>query len=148
MISEAEHQLISSWRVARLATVDAQGCPSNIPICFAFDGRCLYSVLDQKPKAVQPDNLKRVRNIRANPQVSVVLDSYNEDWGSLWYILIKGVADIIRRGMAGHEDALEMLRRKYEQYQHMDVDDSPVIRITPQRITSWGRLPDPIAGSG
>lgn len=147
MISEAEHRLISTWRVARLATVDAQGSSSVVPICFAYDGQHLYSVLDRKPKSVPPDKLQRVRNIRSNPQVSVVLDDYDEDWGSLWYILIKGLAEILHRGMPGHEDALDLLRRKYGQYREMDIDDSPVIRIAPQRVTNWGRLPDPSSES-
>ncbi len=143
MISEAEHRLISTWRVARLATVDAQGSPSVVPICFAFDGQHLYSVLDRKPKSVRPDKLKRVRNIRSNSQVSVVLDSYDEDWGSLWYILIKGAAELLYGGMAGHGRALALLRMKYSQYRLMDIDDSPVIRITLERVVSWGQLPDP-----
>ena len=147
MISEAEHKLISTLRVARLATADALGSPSAVPICFAFDGQQLYSVLDRKPKSVPPDQLKRVRNIRSNPQVSVVLDSYDEDWESLWYILIRGLAEILDRSMPGHEEALDLLRRKYGQYRQMDIDDSLVIRITPQRVISWGRLPDPSSKS-
>ncbi len=141
MISEAEHHLIIAWRVARLATVDAQGSPSAVPICYAFDGQHLYSVLDRKPKSVQPEKLKRVRNIRSNSQVSVVLDSYDEDWGTLWYILIKGEANLLYSGMVGHGEALALLRMKYHQYRQMDIDGSPVIRITPQRVTCWGRLP-------
>ena len=138
MISEAERRLISTWRVARLATVDSQGSPSAVPICFAFDGQHLNSVLDRKPKSVQPDKLKRVRNIRSNPQVSVVLDSYDEDWGSLWYILIRGAAEILYRGMPGHGEALALLRMKYSQYWQMDIDDSPVIRITIERGNKLG----------
>lgn len=129
--------------MARLATVNAQGSPSTVPICFVFDGQHLYSVLDRKPKSVQPDKLKRVRNIRSNPHVSLVLDSYDEDWDALWYILINGEADLLYSGMAGHEEAVALLRMKYHQYGEMDIDDSPVIRITPQRVTSWGRLPSP-----
>jgi len=147
LISRAEHELISTWRVARLATVDARGSPSVVPICFAFDGQHLYSVLDRKPKTVQPGKLKRVRNIRSNPQVSVVLDCYDEDWGALWYILIRGAADLLDPGMAGHEEALALLRLKYHQYRQMDIDDSPVIRIIPQQVTSWGKLPGPASGS-
>ena len=133
--------------MARLATVDAQGSPSAVPICFAFDGQHLYSVIDRKPKSVQPERLKRVRNIDSNPQVSVILDSYDEDWGSLWYILIKGEADLLNPGMAGHGEALALLRRKYHQYRQMEIDDSPVIRITPQRVTCWGKLPAPSSES-
>jgi nitroimidazol reductase NimA-like FMN-containing flavoprotein (pyridoxamine 5'-phosphate oxidase superfamily) len=37
-IEERVLQFINSHRVARLATVDAAGRPSVIPICYIFDG--------------------------------------------------------------------------------------------------------------
>ena len=54
-------------RVGHLATVDEEGQPLNLPFCFAFDGESLYSPIDEKPKSAAPRDLKRVRNIRANP---------------------------------------------------------------------------------
>ena len=62
---------------------DAKGQPHVIPICFAFDGEAIYSVLDAKPKTTPLRNLRRVRNIIANPQVSLVVDHYEEDWKQL-----------------------------------------------------------------
>src|SRR3954454_7351119 len=70
-------------RVAHLATADASGQPHVVPITFALlDGR-LYSALDAKPKRVAGPQLRRVRNIRENPRVSVVVDHYAEDWSRL-----------------------------------------------------------------
>ena len=48
-----------------------------------------------------------------------------------------------REATAGEEraDAIRRLREKYPQYAAgMLADDAPVIRITPDRITSWGRI--------
>jgi len=45
---------------------------------FLMDVR--FFVLDQKPKTIELLELKRVRNIISNPQVSLVIDKYYEDW--------------------------------------------------------------------
>src|SRR5579862_8830244 len=88
-------QFIRSQRVAHLATCDGSGRPSVIPICYAYDGRVIYSAVDEKPKSVAPAELKRVKNIRANPEVSLVIDYYTEDWRDLTYVQIRGRARMI-----------------------------------------------------
>ena len=45
-------------------------------------------MLDRKPKSTAVTRLRRVRNILANPQVSLVVDHYEEDWHRLWYVLV------------------------------------------------------------
>ena len=134
--------LIKERRVARLATDDANGQPHLIPICFVFDGELFYSVLDRKPKRTPLTNLKRVRNILANSKVAVVLDHYEEDWSRLWYVLVTGTAQLITEGEE-HRRAVGLLREKYHQYRDMDIDGNPVLRITPARFTTWGKIPDP-----
>ncbi len=114
--------------------------PHAIPICFAFDGRCFYSVLDRKPKRAPLSRLKRVRNILSNPSVALVLDHYEEDWGRLWYVLVTGTAEIVREGEE-HARSIALLKEKYLQYRNMGIEGNPVIKITPSRITSWGDLP-------
>ena len=52
-------------RVARLATVDPDGRPHVVPICFALEGDVLYTAVDEKPKRTRA--LQRLRNIEANP---------------------------------------------------------------------------------
>jgi len=130
---------VRSARVARLATGDRNGRPHVIPICYAFDGKALYSPIDEKPKKISPLKLKRIKNIRENPCVAVVIDHYDENWKKLAYVLITGRAAILLAGQK-HKKAALLLRRKYPQYRRMAIDQRPMIRIVPTRVTSWGAL--------
>ena len=131
---------IRQARVGHLATVDGQGQPLNLPFCFAFDGECLYSPIDEKPKAAAPRELKRVRNINANPRVSVAIHRYDdEDWSRLAHIIIQGTAEILANGET-HRKAVRLLRRKYPQYRVMALDERPMIRIRVERCIRWGRI--------
>jgi len=127
-------------RIARLATVDARFAPHIVPVCFAYDGNSFYTALDQKPKRVTPERLRRVRNIAVNPEVALLIDEYDEDWAQLWYILIRGQAKLVpvRKGKE-RARAIRILRAKYSQYsEKMLPNDAPIIRITPRRTTCWG----------
>jgi len=135
---------ISDHRVARLATADASGRPSVIPICYAFDGITIYSPIDRKPKSVSAQDLKRVRNLEENPYVSLVIDDYSDDWAELSYVQISGTARMIEPDdelQGEHRRAVEMLRDKYPQYRSMDIDRTPMIKITPTRLKAWRARP-------
>ena len=97
-LSPKEKKAINAMRVAHLASADPQGTPHLIPICFHYDGDLFYSVLDQKPKRTAVTNLKRVRNILANPKVALVIDHYQEEWQGLWYVLVNGTAELLYEG--------------------------------------------------
>jgi PPOX class probable F420-dependent enzyme len=126
-------------RVAHLATADAKGQPHVIPICFVFDGKYFYSPIDQKPKRVAARKLKRTTNIRENPNVSLVIDRYEEDWRKLAYILVFAKAQIVLSGKK-YLKAIRLLRKKYAQYQTMAIDERPMIVIKPKRIMGWGAM--------
>ena len=131
-LSPAQDRFLRSARTGHLATADAKGRPQVVPVCFVFDGQAIYSVLDAKPKTTPLRQLRRVKNILANPQVSLVVDHYEEDWDKLQYILVSGDAELLESG-GEWALAIAMLREKYPQYQAMDLDQSPVIKITPVR---------------
>jgi PPOX class probable F420-dependent enzyme len=141
-ISNAIQVKLEEARVARLATLDAEYAPHIVPVCFVYDGKIFYSAVDRKPKRVAPGRLARLRHIRASPQIALIIDEYHEDWGQLWYVLVRGKAKLIPKSAhQEHAQAIRQLRAKYPQYvAAMLPDDSPVIRITPERITSWGRI--------
>ena len=124
-------------RVGHLATADAQGAPHIIPVCFVLERKKLYSVLDQKPKRAAFTGLRRVRNILANPQAALMADHYEEDWDRLWYILVRGRAELLVEGQE-RAKAINVLRQKYHQYQDMDIEANPVIKLTPESIVAWG----------
>ena len=129
---------LRSARTAHLATSDKSGQPHVIPICFVCDGKCFYSPIDEKPKRTVPSKLKRLKNIRENPQVALVIDHYDEDWRKLAYVLVFGKARIVQSGEK-HRSAVKLLRRKYRQYRAMAIDERPMIAITANRIVSWGQ---------
>ena len=110
-----------------------------VPICFALDGRTLYTPLDRKPKRVDAGRLRRVRNIAANPTVSVVVDRYSEEWSELGYVLVTGTASVLDHGEE-RARAEGRLREKYPQYRDMLDDGSPIIAIRIARVVRWGRV--------
>jgi PPOX class probable F420-dependent enzyme len=126
-------------RIAHLATADAAGQPLVIPICFAFDGKEFFSPIDEKPKRLSPQRLRRLRNIAENPKVSLIIDRYDEDWQRLAYVLITGRAKILLRGTR-YRRAVLLLRKKYAQYERMAINDRPIIVISPIRMKTWGNF--------
>ena len=138
--TEAEMRFLTRMRVGRLATADARGQPHVIPIVFAIDPQRLYTALDEKPKRVAPRQLKRVRNLRVNPQVAIVVDEYDEDWTRLAWVLVRGRGEIVEEGEV-HATGLRLLQDKYPQYDVMPLEHRPLIAVTPLGVTSWGALP-------
>jgi PPOX class probable F420-dependent enzyme len=128
---------IRTARVAHLATADSSGQPLVIPICFVFDGEEIYSPIDEKPKRIAPRKLKRLRNIKENSQVSLVIDRWHEDWRKLAYILVSGRARILLSGQK-HRRAVSLLRRKYRQYRSMAIDQRPMIVMRLLEVKVWG----------
>ena len=121
-------------RVARLATVDPQGRPHVVPICFVVDGETLYTVVDEKPKRTR--RLQRLRNIEANPQVEVLIDEYDEDWSRLWWVRLRGTARIVEHD----ERAIDLLAAKYPQYRERP-PSGPVIAVSIEERIGWTASP-------
>jgi PPOX class probable F420-dependent enzyme len=117
-------------RVGRLATLGADGRPHLVPICFALEGETLYSAVDEKPK--RSKRLQRLENIRRHPEVTVLVDQYEEDWTRLWWVRLDGTATVHEAGPE-RERGLELLGAKYEQYR-AGPPTGPVIAV---RIESW-----------
>ena len=137
-LNASELTFIEHQRAGRLATADADGHPYLVPVCYAFDGEHFLIALDEKPKSVSVYQLKRVRNIEARHEASLLIDQYADDWSQLGYVLIYGKAEIIQPDHLWHQRGLPILRKRYPQYQTMALETLPMIVITPERITSWG----------
>ncbi len=138
MLTEPQRRFLNGRRFGHLATADARAAPHVVPVCFAVGDAALYITIDQKPKG-DPRTLKRLRNIADNPAAAFVADHYDEDWSRLGWVMIRGRAEILEAG-AEHDDAQQLLRTRYRQYQTMAIDDLPVIAIRIERVTGWGTL--------
>jgi PPOX class probable F420-dependent enzyme len=123
--------------MARLATVRDDGKPHLVPIVFVRDGDTLYFAVDAKPKRTQ--NLQRLRNIAANPSVSVLVDHYEDDWTRLWWVRADGVARVVT-DEAQARRATDLLVEKYVQYRNAR-PEGPVVAVQIDRITGWSFVP-------
>jgi PPOX class probable F420-dependent enzyme len=124
---------LTGARVARLATTDPDGRPHLVPIVFALEGDTLYSAVDRKPK--RSTRLRRIENARARPDVTVLVDHYDEDWGRLWWIRLRGRARVLDEGEE-HDRALGLLKEKYAQYL-VEPPEGPVLAVDVIEMRDW-----------
>jgi PPOX class probable F420-dependent enzyme len=126
-------QLVATARVGRLATLAPGGRLHLVPICFALDGDVLYSAVDEKPKRSR--RLQRMENVRAHPEVAVLVDHYEEDWSRLWWVRLRGRGRVIEHGPE-FEAALRLLAEKYVQYGQRPLP-GPVLAIEIDEWRGW-----------
>ena len=128
---------LATAQVARLATTDPDGRPHLVPIVFAVDGETLYTAVDQKPKRSR--RLRRVENARARPDVTVLVDHYEDDWSRLWWIRLRGRARVLEGGEE-HDRALALLTEKYGPYRD-EPPQGPVLAVDIVEARAWAASP-------
>jgi PPOX class probable F420-dependent enzyme len=128
---------VSSARIGHMATVTPEHRPHVVPFVFVLvergSGRVAYWAVDGKPK--RATDLKRIRNLRANPAVEFVVDGYDEHWERLWWVRCSGTARVVDDGVE-RGSALLALEEKYRQYA-IDPPDGPVVAIELETLVSW-----------
>ncbi|WP_261576322.1 TIGR03668 family PPOX class F420-dependent oxidoreductase [Frankia gtarii] len=159
-------------RVARLATVGADGQPLAVPVTFAVEavrgtggashadagdgdgGRggarvgealpaTIVTIVDHKPKSTRT-GLRRLRDIRNNPLVSLLVDHYDDDWARLWWARADGRARIVEAGDPRHAAAVAALTARYPQYQQVP-PTGPAIVVAVTRWSGWSYADSPEA---
>jgi len=145
LIQQQKQSLESLYnsRIARLATVDPENNqPYVVPVVFAFDDNNIFIPIDDKPKKTKNSNqLKRVKNIQKNPNVSFLIDTYDDkNWDNLSYLMIQGKARIIN--MVNDKDTIKqahsLLSDKYLQYKNTIVGmGNKCIVIDIQKVITW-----------
>lgn len=137
-------ETLNNSKIARLATVDPENNqPYLVPVVFAFDGNNIYIPIDDKPKkTINSNQLKRVKNIQKNPNVSFLIDTYNdEDWNNLSYLLIQGKARIVVNRLKDKNTTINtahsLLSEKYLQYKKLVGIGDTCIVIDIQKVIKW-----------
>ena len=120
---------VAEARVATLGTVDADGHPHVVPVCFASlpDGR-IVSAVDHKPKRTTA--LRRLDHVRANPAVSLLAHHYDDEWERLWWVRVDGTARVVD---PVPPDGVAALAAKYVQY----AEQPPAGAALVVTVTSW-----------
>jgi nitroimidazol reductase NimA-like FMN-containing flavoprotein (pyridoxamine 5'-phosphate oxidase superfamily) len=143
MLTIEQKKFLGEERVARIATVNADGTPHLVPICFAFDGEQIYSTLIKGEK--------RLANMVRRRHASILVDQYQEEksqWTVLKGVLMYGEVQILvfenqrQQFMRGWR----LLIEKYPQYRHWASDDSTpkdpdrrrMMLFVPLRSVAWG----------
>ena len=120
-------------RVARLATLRADGTARLVPVTFAvLDDLVCVGIDDVKPKSGR--RLARLADVDRDPRVALLVDEYAEDWTQLWWVRVDGTADVHEDG-AVHADAAVALRAKYAQYAAASF--AAVLAVRPALWTGW-----------
>jgi coenzyme F420-0:L-glutamate ligase/coenzyme F420-1:gamma-L-glutamate ligase len=119
-------------RVCRVATVSAEGVPHLVPVCHVLVGQKLYFA--------SGSDATKVRNLKANPRITVTADEYSDHWAGLEGVMIQGRARLIERGPE-FTRFRGLLYEKYPQYPKeaaLATSDSVIIEVTPTRVFTWG----------
>ena len=125
--------IVAAARVARLATVDADGRPHLVPICFVLLDATVYSAVDHKPK--RTTRLRRLANLAATGHACLLVDHYDEDWTALWWVRLDGTGRVVT-DPAEAARAVGALARKYPQYAQRP-PEGPVLAVDVARWTGW-----------
>ncbi|MDO8107008.1 TIGR03668 family PPOX class F420-dependent oxidoreductase [Isoptericola sp. b441] len=134
-VDECRHRFAAAPH-GYLATADPAGRPHVVPVTFAVTEDEVVTAVDHKPKRTgDPHRMRRLRNIAANPRVSLLADHYDEEWDELWWVRADATASVVDDGPV-HERAVALLAARYPQYREVR-PTGPVILATVSRWTGW-----------
>jgi len=136
LTAEEREQFLAEAKTIILSSIDHRGYPHSVPMWFIVDpqGDILMTTYGKSQKAV---------NLRRNPRAALLVESgvaYHELKG----VLIRGQARVIEdfeKVLA----TLKLVHQKYygeagagiEQAMEAQARKRVVIRVTPERISSW-----------
>lgn len=141
MTHEARERFAAA-RVARLATVTAEGAPHLVPIVFAVVARAdpaaggdvVWTAVDDKPKSTRA--LRRLDNIARRPSVSVLVDHYSDDWRALWWVRADGTARVVDASDPEAAVGRAALQAKYPQYARR-TPPGPYVAVAVDTWRAW-----------
>ncbi len=131
-LTKTSAEFIRWARVGRVATVSAEGVPHLVPVCHVLAGQKLYFG--------SGNDATKVRNLKANPRITVTVDEYSDHWAGLKGAMIQGRARLIERGPE-FTRFRDLLYEKYQQYPKeaaLATSDSVIVEVTPTRVFTWG----------
>ncbi|MEO6206588.1 MAG: pyridoxamine 5'-phosphate oxidase family protein [Candidatus Limnocylindrales bacterium] len=144
VLSPAERAFLDATRTATLATIDPDGCPRLVPICFVVSDEggapVLWSPIDEKPKrSAEPRSLARVRDVLYRADVTLLVDHWSEAWSELHWLRIRGQATLVEPDPEDERlpAIVAALRTKYPQYNGHDLERRPMLQIAVESIVGW-----------
>jgi len=130
-LSPKQVEFLNKQAVGRVVTVSLKGELHAVPVCYVFDEGNIYFASDY--------GAKKVRNLKENRKVSIIIDQYFEDWSKLKGILIQGEAELLEKGPEFRKSR-DLLHEKYPQYMDMPIKEEEclIVKIKTSRVSRWG----------
>tara|TARA_Y100001947_G_C10342915_1_gene306194 strand:- start:2530 stop:2931 length:402 start_codon:yes stop_codon:yes gene_type:complete len=122
-------ELIDSADVARFASTDGRQ-PHLVPVVLVSAGNHIYLPIDGKLK--KPGTLKRLSNIELHPEVTLLVDHYEDDWSQLWWVRVDAIASIVPMPTAVRNKFTE----KYTGYGHTEIGIES-IKLEVVNVQKW-----------
>jgi PPOX class probable F420-dependent enzyme len=144
VLTDDDRAFLTDCRRVVLSTIRTDGRPRLVPICFALDptASVVFTPLDEKTKRTNdPFALARVRDIAADPRVTLLADRWDEDWSRLTWLRLEGHATLFHPSDPGHARVVTALRNRYPQYESQRLEDRPMIQVVVDRIVRWSAAP-------
>jgi PPOX class probable F420-dependent enzyme len=126
-------RLADSATVGHLGTVNVEGQPHVVPVCFVLIGEIAYTAVDHKPK--RTTQLQRIANLTATGHACLLIDHYSDDWTALWWVRLDGRGRVVDNESEVAQ-ALAALRAKYRQYAELAAS-APVLALDVTRWSGW-----------
>jgi PPOX class probable F420-dependent enzyme len=151
ILAATERRFLEGERRAILATTAPDGRARLVPVCYALTDRVdrvgrpvIYTPIDEKPKRSEdPHAVARVRDLFVLPEVTLIVDRWDEDWARLAWLRLYGWGELLEpqaHERSEHAEAVIALRARYPQYATHDLAARPIIRVGIERVVSWGDL--------
>jgi PPOX class probable F420-dependent enzyme len=139
MSKEEIETFLSVPRMARMATTGSNGKPHLVPVWYYYDGT---NILVTATKGT-----KRAKNVKNNPNISIVIDIVEGKAEDISYLNAKAV---VIEGEAEIRDDTDgsFAKKMYERYAGKNVLDNPMVQasvimpryiltIRPVKVMSW-----------
>lgn len=99
-----------------------------VPVVFAVtDDRRLVLPVDRvKPKATI--RLQRLANLARDPRCSLLVEHYDADWSTLWWVRVAGTATVV--------DGADGALARFPAYRRPGAVAQTIV-LTPEAVTGW-----------
>ena len=124
-----EMEFLSNNESCRIATVSPDSTPHITPVSYIFQKDMLFFATDY--------NTKKYKNLKQNPNIALVVDTYSSLKNSA--IIIHGKVDFVEQGIK-FQKLYEIFDRKFEwvRVDPWKESEAPFVQVEPYKKISWG----------
>ena len=121
-----EVKFLQAHELCRLATASKDGRPHVVPVVYALDREDIVIAVDY--------NTKKLKNLRENPKVALVVDEYRPNRG----LMVEGDCEILECG----KEYMRLLQILFDRFVFYRRDpwsegESPILKIRPTKVIMW-----------